>query len=116
MDTSRHCSDNDTIKRKSRIIEMISPENILAHELIGMNIEIITKDNHGFYNLHGRILFESKNMILLQTIFGIKKIPKEMIKKARLLISGRDCFINGFSLLQRPEDRVSRIFELKKNG
>mgnify|MGYP003577271207 CR=1 FL=1 len=95
---------------------MISAENILAHELIGLDVEITKKDNLIPPKLYGKIVFETKNMILVKTIFGIKGVPKAIIKKARIMLLGGDCFINGSSLIERPEDRVSRIFELKKNG
>ena len=95
---------------------MISAENILAHELIGLDVEITKKDNLTHSRLYGKIVFETKNMILLKTIIGIKRVPKVIIKKARILLLEGDCFINGSSLIERPEDRVSRIFELKKNG
>ena len=95
---------------------MISAENILAHELIGLDVEITKKDNLTPSSLYGKIVFETKNMLLLKTIIGIKGVPKAIIKKARILLLGGDCFINGSSLIERPEDRVSRIFELKKNG
>ena len=101
---------------KERRIDMISAENILAHELIGLDVEITKKDNIIPSKLYGKIVFETKNMILLKTIFGIKGVPKAIIKKARIILLGGDCFINGSSLIERPEDRVSRIFELKKNG
>lgn len=101
---------------KEKRIEMISAENILAHELIGLDVEITKKDNLIPSKLHGKIVFETKNMIFLKTIFGIKGVPKAIIKKARIILLGGDCFINGSSLIERPEDRVSRIFELKKNG
>ena len=95
---------------------MISAENILAHELIGLDVEITKKDTLVPSKLYGKIVFETKNMILVKTVFGIKGVPKAIIKKARIMLLGGDCFINGSSLIERPEDRVSRIFELKKNG
>jgi ribonuclease P protein subunit POP4 len=101
---------------KEKRIEMISAENILAHELIGLDVEISKTDNLIPSKLYGKIVFETKNMILVKTIFGIKGLPKAIIKKARIMLLGGDCFINGSSLIERPEDRVSRIFELKKNG
>jgi RNase P/RNase MRP subunit p29 len=53
---------------------------------------------------------------LLNTSFGIRRVPKAIVKKARFFLSDGGCFISGISLIGRPEDRVSRIFELKKNG
>jgi ribonuclease P protein subunit POP4 len=95
---------------------MISADNIVANELIGLDVEITKKDNRVDSKLCGKIVFETKNMILLKTSFGIKAVPKVIVKKARFFLSEGACFISGMSLIGRPEDRVSRIFELKKNG
>jgi RNase P/RNase MRP subunit p29 len=95
---------------------MINADNIIAHELIGLDVEITKKDNLVGPRLYGKIVFETKNMILLKTSFGIRGVPKAIIKKARFFLSEGGCFISGISLIGRPEDRISRIFELKKNG
>jgi RNase P/RNase MRP subunit p29 len=95
---------------------MINADNIIAHELVGLDVEITKKDNLVGSKLDGEIVFETKNMILLKTSFGIRGVPKAIIKKARFFLSEGGCFISGISLIGRPEDRISRIFELKKNG
>jgi ribonuclease P protein subunit POP4 len=95
---------------------MITAHNIVAHELIGLDVEITKKDNIVDSKLYGKIVFETKNMILLNTSFGIRRVPKAIVKKARFFLSDGGCFISGISLIGRPEDRVSRVFELKKNG
>jgi ribonuclease P protein subunit POP4 len=95
---------------------MINADNIIAHELVGLDVEITKKDNLVGSKLHGKIVFETKNMIILKTPFGIRGVPKAIIKKARFFLSEGGCFISGISLIGRPEDRISRISELKKNG
>ena len=95
---------------------MINANNIVAHELVGLNVEITKKDNLIGSKLYGKIVFETKNMILLKTPFGIRGVPKAIIKKARFFLSEGGCFISGISLIGRPEDRILRISELKKNG
>lgn len=95
---------------------MINSDNIIAHELVGLDVEITKKDNLIGSKLYGKIVFETKNMILLKTPFGTRGVPKAIIKKARFFLSEGGCFISGISLIGRPEDRISRISELKKNG
>lgn len=95
---------------------MINADNIIAHELVGLDVEITKKDNLVGSKLYGKIVFETKNMILLKTPFGTRGVPKAIIKKARFFLSEGGCFISGISLIGRPEDRISRISELKKNG
>ena len=95
---------------------MINANNIVAHELVGLDVEITKKDNLIGSKLYGKIVFETKNMILLKTPFGTRGVPKAIIKKARFFLSAGGCFISGSALIGRPEDRISRISELKKNG
>jgi ribonuclease P protein subunit POP4 len=95
---------------------MINADNIIAHELVGLDVEITKKDHLVGSKLYGKIVFETKNMILLKTPFGTRGVPKAIIKKARFFLSEGGCFISGISLIGRPEDRISRISELKKNG
>ena len=95
---------------------MINANNIVAHELVGLDVEITKKDNLIGSKLYGKIVFETKNMILLKTPFGTRGVPKAIIKKARFFLSEGGCFISGISLIGRPEDRILRISELKKNG
>lgn len=57
---------------------MRSIENILYHELIGLKIKIDESSQTNLKNLSGKIIFESKNMLIVRTLKGIKKIPKKI--------------------------------------
>jgi ribonuclease P protein subunit POP4 len=88
---------------------MITPKNILSHELIGLRATILTSPQPLFVGLSGTIIFETKNMLILRTNSGPKKISKLSAEKMRVLLPSSVCFIRGPSLIGRPEDRVSRI-------
>jgi len=64
---------------------MRSIENILYHELIGLKITISESSQSNLKNLSGKIIFESKNMLIVRTLNGIKKIPKTNILKCLLI-------------------------------
>lgn len=85
---------------------MITTENILHHELIGLDIKIIHSKQINCMNLLGRIVFETKNMLVLRTKQGVKKIPKNTIIICALYLPLNVCFISGYSMIGRPEDRV----------
>lgn len=87
---------------------MITPKNILSHELIGLSATIITSTQHTILGLSGTIIFETKNMLTLRTSAGPKKISKISAEKMRVLLPSSACFIRGPSLIGRPEDRVAR--------
>jgi ribonuclease P protein subunit POP4 len=84
-------------------------ENILYHELIGLKIKLCECSQSSVINLSGQIIFETKNMLIVRTLNGIKKIPKKIILKCILYLPSTACFIRGNQLIGRPEDRILKI-------
>ena len=66
---------------------MISIENLVYHELVGLKIKILLSSQNNMKNLLGNIIFETKNMLILRTSNGIKKIPKKLRNVPQLLVS-----------------------------
>jgi ribonuclease P protein subunit POP4 len=88
---------------------MITPENILSHEIIGLYATVERCSDIYLTNLSGRIIMETKNIIGIETSQGIRHISKTAAKKIRLdLKPGCSCSISGSSLIGRPEDRISK--------
>lgn len=56
---------------------MITKENIISHELIGLKTEIIDSSNKEILGLNGTIVDETKSMFVIDTTLGYKKIPKK---------------------------------------
>ena len=88
---------------------MISLKNILYHELIGTEIKILESPQKNLTSISGQIIFETKNMLHLRINNMLKLIPKTIIKKSILFTPSGVCFINGKSLIGRPEDRILKI-------
>lgn len=88
---------------------MITPKNILSHELVGLHATIVDSRQASIKGMSGTIIFETKNMLAMQTTEGIKKISKRSANKMRLILPSNACFIRGESLIGRPEDRVSNV-------
>jgi ribonuclease P protein subunit POP4 len=85
-------------------------ENILFHEWIGLKIKISESSQTILKNISGKIIFETKNMLIVRTLNnGIKKIPKKIILQCILYLPSTVCFIKGNQLIGRPEDRVLKI-------
>jgi ribonuclease P protein subunit POP4 len=88
---------------------MITRENILSHEVIGLYATIERCSNRFLTNLSGKIILETKNMIGIETSRGVKKISKSVARRIKLdLNPGCSCYISGSSLIGRPEDRISK--------
>jgi|SRR5215831_11278902 ribonuclease P protein subunit POP4 len=87
---------------------MITPENLLSHELVGLRATILCASQPTLVGLSGTIIFETKNMITIKVKSGSKRVSKLVARKIKLHLPGNVCFINGASLIGRPEDRVLR--------
>jgi RNase P/RNase MRP subunit p29 len=60
---------------------MITPENILSHEIIGLYATVERCSDIYLTNLSGRIIMETKNIIGIETSKGIRHISKTAAKK-----------------------------------
>jgi ribonuclease P protein subunit POP4 len=90
----------------------INEKNIKAHELNGLNIKI-TKSTDKTKKISGKIIKETKNLLVLETKKGEKKIPKKEVE-IEVALKGRKIRIEGKKIMFRPEDRI-KIFWRKKN-
>lgn len=84
---------------------MITSENILSHEIIGLESEIIESSNQQVIGLNGTVVDETKSMFTLDTSKGFKKIPKKH-NKWRFTIDETTVDVNGSLLTKRPQDRL----------
>ena len=89
---------------------MITPQNIIFHELIGLRVEIKESPDTTLINLVGKIVYETRNMLVIKTNRGFKRISKQVADKIKLFLpSGAVCFIRGPCLIGRAEDRLLRL-------
>ncbi|MFH1224786.1 MAG: ribonuclease P protein subunit [Candidatus Diapherotrites archaeon] len=79
--------------------------NLPAHELIGLNARVEECSDRGMLGAEGRVVDETKNLVVIETRKGDKKIPK---KDAVFEFECADGIarVRGSELLARPEDRV----------
>lgn len=84
---------------------MITAENIALHEFIGLETKIVDSSNEELLGLKGKIVDETKSMFVIETIKGVKKIPKAHTKW-KFSIQNQDVILFGESLCKRPSDRV----------
>ncbi|MGA8912846.1 MAG: ribonuclease P protein subunit [Nitrososphaeraceae archaeon] len=89
---------------------MINDKNIFAHELVGLQARIEESSDRSLIGLSGMIILETKNMISINNGTGVKHISKLVARKLQLCLPLGSCFINGSSLIGRPEDRVTTLY------
>ncbi len=85
---------------------MITPENIVRHELIGLRVKVVgcTSSRRG---PEGRVVDETRNMLVIETPGGERTVPKDGHVFSFSLPSG-SVAVEGRLLVARPEDRIKK--------
>jgi RNase P/RNase MRP subunit p29 len=88
---------------------MITNDNINSHELIGLRVTIQSSSMTSIRNICGKIIYETKKMLIMENDKGVKAIPKTTVQVMKVELPSGVCFISGSSLIARPEDRILRM-------
>jgi len=84
---------------------MITPQNILLHEFVGLETKIIESTNLQIIGLNGKIIEDTKSMFSIETTDGTKKIPKRH-SKWRFSLQDSHVDLEGEKISKRPQDRL----------
>jgi len=84
---------------------MITKENLLIHEIIGLEATIVKSSNEQTIGISGKVIDETKSMFFLNTKNGIKKIPKENAEW-KFSFDKNELIVNGNLLAKRPQERL----------
>lgn len=87
---------------------MITRWDLVRHEFVGLEAQIEHGSSLNPVMAFGRILYETKNCLMLREKGKVKTIPKTSVISLKFEFDDGVCFIKGSSLLGRPEDRVFR--------
>ncbi|MBI2499268.1 ribonuclease P protein subunit [Candidatus Woesearchaeota archaeon] len=80
---------------------------MIRHELIGSIIRVINSKNTDLENVEGKVIDETKNIVVIDTKKGIKKIIKNQVKM-EINLKGKKVEIDGKELVGRPEERIKK--------
>lgn len=87
---------------------MITPENIVRHELVGLSVRIVESTNPENVGAEGRVVDETRNTLIIETHKGRKSFVKEQCAFSFELPSGESVRVDGRVLIARPEDRIKK--------
>jgi len=90
---------------------MITKHNIMAHELIGLEVNVQSKCKS--YNISGKIIDETKNMFNIQSNSKSLWVPKNQIT-LKIMLENNEIEILGQKLNYKPVERSKRILYDKK--
>jgi ribonuclease P protein subunit POP4 len=86
----------------------ITPQNLVRHELIGLNVEVKKSSNKSQIGLTGKVVGETYSTIQIETKKREKVIPKDIAIFIFRLPNGTKVQVDGKILVGRPEDRIKK--------
>ena len=92
---------------------MITPYNILRHELISLYAEVFDAAHDGYKSIKGRVVDEMRNTLTIETEGGEKKLPKNCVILDITLPDGTVVRVDGKLLVARPGDKVKKKYRIR---
>jgi len=89
-------------------------EALAAHELIGLDVRIAAGTDESRKGIRGKVIDETRNVLVMETSHGIKRIPKGEAE-FEFMLGKEKAVLQGSGLIARPEDRI-KLFWRKHHG
>ena len=91
---------------------MRNKNNLIAHELIGLDVEVVNCSDPYQIGIKGKVIYETKNLLLIKTKNKIiKLIKKNCVFKFHL--QNEDVIVEGESIaydpIKRTEKNIRRV-------
>lgn len=87
----------------------LTADNLIHHELIGLEAEVMESTNPSLAGIRGRVVDETKNLLVIED----KKVQKSHTTFAFTLPSHQRVKVDGRLLLSQPENRIQTRFKKK---
>ncbi len=84
----------------------ITKENILRHELIGLDVKVCSSKNKLNLNISGKIINETHHTLDIKTKQGLKKLFKKNTTFEVRLPSNEKVMLDGSKIEKKPWDRI----------
>jgi ribonuclease P protein subunit POP4 len=88
---------------------MRTRKNLIYHTFIGLPVEVVQSSMKSVVGMRGKVIDETKNMLVIETERGEKKIQKVSSVFRFTLESGETVDIEGKKIMFRPEERAKKV-------
>jgi ribonuclease P protein subunit POP4 len=86
---------------------MISPQNVIRHELIGLDVLVIEAANRHIQGMNGIVVNETRNMLDILSTGKVRRIQKNGNVFRFTLPDGIQVDVQGKTIALQPERRVA---------
>ncbi len=90
---------------------MITKGNILAHELIGLAVEVVRSTDRKMAGMKGEVVDETKNTLVVEIGGKEKTLPKSACVFRFTLPDGGKADVDGKLIALAPEERPKRLMK-----
>ena len=84
-------------------------KDLLRHELIGCEVEVVDASNSSLIGLKGKVIDETKSSLLIESNDKTKRIFKRNTTM-KIKFKHNTIQVRGDLLVGRPEDRIKKRF------
>ncbi len=88
---------------------MITPQNLVRHELIDLQVKVVDCTNKASVGLTGRVVDETRNTLVIESEGKEKRLVKEQCIFS-FKVGGKWVRVDGKIIIARPEDRIKKRF------
>ncbi|MHB8117421.1 MAG: ribonuclease P protein component 1 [Methanothrix sp.] len=86
----------------------LNPESLARHELIGLEVRVVTSSNPSQIGLKAQVVDETRNTFLLETKAKVLRLAKKNTNLIFTLPDGQNVRVYGSILISQPENRISK--------
>tara|TARA_Y100000310_G_scaffold244040_1_gene248715 strand:- start:1281 stop:1547 length:267 start_codon:yes stop_codon:yes gene_type:complete len=86
---------------------MITPKNLIRHELIGLVVEVVGAKNPCQVGIKGKVVDETRHTLLVATSNGEKRLMKRCVV-IRVKLKSQRVEVDGERLVGKPEERIKK--------
>ncbi|MCS7093990.1 MAG: ribonuclease P protein component 1 [Candidatus Aenigmarchaeota archaeon] len=87
---------------------VITEKNLVRHELIGLEVEVLKSTNKFQVGIKGKVVDETYNTLVILTEKGEKVVAKKDCVFLFKIPNGKKVQVEGWVLVGKPEDRIKK--------